>query len=609
MRLAEALEETATATLRRVAEAHGLAHDEGTTRDELIARIADRLAEPTYLDEQARGLTDAERSVLTSARASAGELRGLLVDSDHPGAAEDLANRGWLYRVFAAGGPLRGEVYVVPDEVLAVLPAAEPVTMPPADAPVPAEPRWSDPAFSVLTLVSALTRPGGQLEEEVRSWSEEPGGWAWDARWSFVRHVALSAGWLVHRADGGLAPAPHLPWLLDDPRTVADRAWRAYARDASWSDLAQAGIAEVPAEARDGTELVDIVGVRRAITAVVEQLPEGGWLRLDALSDWLRQRHPTLVREQLSPRGLLVLHEVGWSQVEAVLLRYVVLGPLYWLGVVAASRDGQLISRRTRTSGAGAAGPEACRWEGVAELVAPATTRLGALLRAEQYLVLRERSRVSRYHLVQAHVAAALASGGSIDDCRVLLGQLTQANVPDAVDERLRVWDQRFGALVIRPAVLLEGRSAGDVDAVAGDERVRSFVRGRVAPTLVEVAAADALELAAALRASGHLPRVDAALRLAADAKSAYAGLVDEQVLEFLLVNLLAFQLAWPERLAELEGSTALMERLEHQFPPARLAELRAAAKRLAGGLGSRPAPATARRRPGSRAKPLKPKL
>jgi hypothetical protein len=61
-------------------------------------------------------------------------------------------------------------------------------------------------------------------------------------------------------------------------------------------------------------------------------------------------------------------------------------------------------------------------------------------------------------------------------------------------------------------------------------------------------------------------------------------------VLEFLLVSLLAFRTAWPERLAELEGSTGLLERLEHQFPPARLAELRTAAERLAGTLASAPA-------------------
>jgi hypothetical protein len=122
---------------------------------------------------------------------------------------------------------------------------------------------------------------------------------------------------------------------------------------------------------------------------------------------------------------------------------------------------------------------------------------------------------------------------------------------------------------------------------------------------VVEVPAAQALELAAALRDSGHLPRVDAALRLSADPRRAYAGLIDEQVLEFLLVSLLAFQRAQPEQLASLEGSTMLLERLERQFPPQRLAELRAAADRLAGNLGSAASPPRPKpkRRPAARKK------
>jgi hypothetical protein len=179
------------------------------------------------------------------------------------------------------------------------------------------------------------------------------------------------------------------------------------------------------------------------------------------------------------------------------------------------------------------------------------------------------------------------------------LQRLTQSDLPASVDERLRVWDQRFGALAVRPAVLLEARTAAELDEAIADERVRSFIRGRLSGTVVEVAAADALELAAALREADHLPRVDAALRLSSDSRRAYTGLVDEQVLEFLLVSLLAFATARPERLAELEGSAALQERLERQFPPERLRELRVAAARLAGELKASPPPRR-QRRPGS---------
>src|SRR5207302_11047285 len=140
--------------------------------------------------------------------------------------------------------------------------------------------------------------------------------------------------------------------------------------------------------------------------------------------------------------------------------------------------------------------------------------------------------------------------------------------------------------VAVRPAVLIEARSAAELDEAIADERVRPFVRARIGPMVAEVPAGDVLELAAKLREAGHLPRVDAALRLAAEPRRAYAGLVDVQVLEFLLVSLLAFQRARPEQLAQLEGSLTLLERLERQFPRERLGELRAAADHLAGELG-----------------------
>lgn len=588
MRLAEALEQSATATLRRLADAHGLGHDESATRDELIARLKERLGDARYLEEQLSSLTAEERAILASAHPSGGELRGLLVDAEHPGAAETLADRGWLFRIFAASGPLRGEVFVVPEEALELLPAPAEKIGPRAVAHPPAESRWTDPAFSLFALTSALTRSGGDLEAELRPWSQEPGGWAWDARWTFLRHLASAAGLLVHGADGALAPASQLPRLLDDPPHVAERLWRGFVRDRGWSELLRSGLAT-------DEDLVDAAALRQSMVEVLEGLPAGEWFTWQELSSWLQRAHPTLVREQLTPRGLVQFHAADWPALEEPLLRYFCLGPLYWLGQVAASRDGALFSRRPPARSVQA---EACHWEGAADLVAPARVQLGTLLRAERYLVLRQRDRISRYHLVQAHVAGALGSGGSIAECRQLVSKLTQAALPAEIEARLAAWDRRFGALDIRPAVLLAARSAADLDAVLAEERVRPFVRSRLGPEVVEVAAADALELAAALRDADHLPRVDAALRLGAEPGRAYAGLVDEQVLEFLLVSLLAFRQAWPERLAELEGSAALLERLEHQFPPARLAELRSAAQRLAGTLlNTRARPKRARRR------------
>src|ERR1700686_5207665 len=123
MLLREGLDLSSTAALRRMASTHGLVYDDATTRGELIERLAERfLVEPTFLAEQLERLPEDERATLQAARASGGELRGLLVERDHPGAGEALIERGLLFRIFAAAGPLRGEVFEVPAEVLVLLP-------------------------------------------------------------------------------------------------------------------------------------------------------------------------------------------------------------------------------------------------------------------------------------------------------------------------------------------------------------------------------------------------------------------------------------------------------------------------------------------------------
>jgi hypothetical protein len=587
VRTGSALEALATGALRRIAAAHGLAVDDGTTRADLVDRLLERLSSTRYLSDFIASLPRDEQEALRAARASNGEIRGFLLDRDHPGAAEALVERGLLFRTFSVAGPRRGEVFALSDEMRELLPGPPPAELPPmlAEARI-AERRATDPAFSLFALTSTLQRPGSDVHKEVEGWSEEPAGWDHQARWSFLRHIAHESGLLVAHGSAPLGPAPSLPRLLNDHPALAERLRRTYLHDHGWSDLAEAGV-------EGALELADATLVRAPVVQAVERLPTASWVDFRAFAEWLRGTNPEVLREQLDARGRLLLESVGWDQLEVRLMRYIVLGPLYWLGIVAITGDGSAFARREP---ARPQQPEPCTWETATELVAPVRAELGTLLEAERYLVLESRGRPSRYRLLQQHVAAALGSGGSIADCRRLLLRLTQAKLPEVVEERLAAWTERFGALSVRPAVLLEARSAEDLDSVLGDDAVKGFVQRRLGPAVAEVAAADALELAAVLRASGDMPRVDAALRLSAEPRRAYATMIDEQVLEFLLVSLLAFQHARPERLAELEGASSLLQRLQRQFAPERLRELRAAAQHLAGELRAMPPPSRAPR-------------
>jgi hypothetical protein len=457
--------------------------------------------------------------------------------------------------------------------------------------------------FSIFTLVSLRQRQAGaapeasagtrasQLRSETEGWTREPGGWDWPERWSFLEHLCVALGLI---ADGRLASTARLARLFGERAQLTNRLWQAYLRDRSWPELGRAGVphGDELAEQADPTTL------RGSVLHELARLEPGRWLTLAELSAWLRRAAPTLVREHLDARAA-VLHDPatgkplfdddGWALVEGPLLRYLALGPLYWLGVVATDDAGERFTL-TPLGGALLGQPaeapadrqaEQCVWDG-GVFQAPARADLGQLLRVERYLQLDQRAQVSRYRLERTGIAAALLAGGSVDECRRLLVGLG-GPLPEAVDAGLSDAEAEFGALVLRPAVLLEARSAAQLDALDP-----TLLRSRPGPTVGEVPASQALAVAEELRRLGHLPRVDASLRLLAG-RRAYQSLVDEQVLEFLLVSLLAFERARPEALAQLEGAPALAERLEGLFPDERLAQLRTAADHLAGRLTSEP--------------------
>lgn len=607
MRVAEGLDQLATSALRALAAAHALPVDEATTRAELLERLTERLTDPAYLSEQIAGRPEAEQDVLLAVRAAGGQSRGFLLERKHAGVLRDLVDRGLLFRTFTAAGPRRGEVFTAPEEVLRLLPEpndGERTPEPPPSTEPPGERRTTDPAFNLFTLASFLVRKPPReaaFADEVR-WVEEPGGWSWQERWAFLRHLAQVAGLLTRRAESELAVAPTLADLLSDAPALRERVWRAYTRDREWSELARANVPH----AQTLAEQVDASVLRAVILEQVARLVDAGWVDFEAFADWVRRSTPTFLREQLDARSAalrdpttdepLLDQPSTWARIEIPLLRYTLLGPLYWLGVLASSPDGQRIAvtrsggglLRSGTAEILARPADPCTWEADTLLLAPPRTELGALLRAERYLLLEERGRPSRYRLDREYVATALAGGGSVAECQALLERLTQGPLPPRVAADLDSWGERFGALALRPAVVLEARTPADLNAALELRAVHALVKRRLGDTSAEVAASDALEVAAALRAAGHLPRVDAALWLMAG-RRAYAGLVDEQVLEFLLVSLLAFERARPEQLADLEGAPSLIERLEGVFPGERLATLRATAARLAGELSQTP--------------------
>ena len=313
VRARDAFDQSASSLLRRIAVEHGLPVAASSTRAELVEGLAARFAEPRHLEVVLSALDAASRSALAAARQTGGEVRGLLLarhlGTDDPRAAQALVDRGLLVRTFAPTGPHRGEVFAVPDEVLALLPepqAAGPsFSIEPAPAPERGDRRTSDPAFSLFALASFLQRhPASELagdgrrpaafHAETHQWAQEPGGWPWIARWVFFQRLALAAHYLEHDPEGSLRPAPRLRQALDQRGGLVTRLWEAYLglREARDTDVVRAEIphADVIAEQSDPEVL------RGVIVNALRSIPPGEWWTIQDVDRSIRERTPELLK-------------------------------------------------------------------------------------------------------------------------------------------------------------------------------------------------------------------------------------------------------------------------------------------------------------------------
>src|SRR5262249_61063428 len=103
------------------------------------------------------------------------------------------------------------------------------------------------------------------------------------------RQVGGASGVLMTRSHGALAMGPGLARLLNDPPRLSERLWRAYRDLRGWSELAEVGI-DHPEDVADASL------VRAAVVEAVERLPEGSWIGVRGVFNWVRAAHPALWR-------------------------------------------------------------------------------------------------------------------------------------------------------------------------------------------------------------------------------------------------------------------------------------------------------------------------
>ena len=626
MKLREALQECTLALLRKIADSHGMVVDEATLRSELVEKLSCRLVEAGQLQSCLGALSSEEMELLRVVRAQGWISKAFLLDRRLPqavrarrarvGAASSpltsLLHKGLLYRSFAPVGDWRGEVYHVPEElwegISAVLPAPggeEKPRVAPREEPQRVEERNSP--LDLFCLLSFLRREGlrlvqgfmsradlAKLEREAGAGSALSGS-ADAERWRFLLHLCLAAGWVV-RQGNRLKPGRSAARALSGSRNeLRLRLLERYLRDRAWSDLAGAGRVRQAL----GSQRIDEASARRVVMHLIDEWAGNGWVDEDALIAAVRAHSPDFLREDYgSPSWGMVdaategeLHgPESWDLVEGEWLRYVLRGPLYWLGIVrrgtTPGQPGnafQLVHRYGVHADDVPREQEAqgfLRISATLEVVAPENVDLELLYRLEPYMEFVSRSGESHYRLTKASVLAALDEGGSWEELRELLSVAHVAGLPETLLRKLEKWAAEYGRYVLEAPLIIWASTPEDADRLKALPRVAPCLGPWLGPNSFRVVPERLWELLDAMKRSGLSVRVDPAVRRWGPRRAA----MDHGLLKECLFALRLLHSLHPE--ADMGETAAAVRRLEAALGPEEAAEVgrrvRDAASRLA---------------------------
>jgi hypothetical protein len=152
----------------------------------------------------------------------------------------------------------------------------------------------------------------------------------------FYSELVMSAGLITE--NGQVSPENTRQFFELSRGEAISYLWRRWKKEA-----AQLELDLVPEFEIDGEPELDNLGVRRKILDWLESLPADDWWSIGSFVAQIKERDPDFLRSggeydswfiKQSDSGEFLSGFQHWDDVEGSLLRYFLVGPLHWLGLV-----------------------------------------------------------------------------------------------------------------------------------------------------------------------------------------------------------------------------------------------------------------------------------
>ena len=350
----------------------------------------------------------------------------------------------------------------------------------------PAAPKWQPPlqvVHALLAAVKLITSEEQPVPEDARPFLEMPRGEA--------------LAWLVR----GWRQSPAFNELRLVPGLICEGAWHN-----------------------------DPLIARERVLSRLSDVPEGFWWNLESFVQAMFTLEPDFQR----PAGdfdTWLIRDVHtgdplngiqhWQRVDGALVRYLITGPLHWLGIIdlASPAEGHLPTAFRFSAWAdrlllGQPVTQLLKEDQLLGVISDGTITASSLTsRLARYQVSRfclwldETGNSYTYKLSPASLRAAAKQGLKITHLETLLNKFSEAPPPSLV-KALHQWDQKGGQVQIHPAVILRVENPRILQVLRESPAAR-FIGEPLGPTAVILNPGAEEKVAAALARLGYLTDVE----------------------------------------------------------------------------------------------------
>ena len=399
---------------------------------------------------------------------------------------EALWYRGFLYRAFDETAEGMLEFYYMPQELLVQFPGAfegeedeVAATLEPAEQPDGAPSRGLVDAVDDLTTLLAEALRSVEKEDERLSVDDlllDPN----PDRYSLLLNLAAEKGWL-REDESGLRPTRSaVVWLKKSREAqlfeLAD-AWS----NSGWNDLCH-----TPGLICEGLNWQNDPILAR--TALFDALPQTEhWYSLEALVDLIRISNPDFQRpdgnydtwyvRDTQTGGYLAGFD-SWEHVEGRLIRFLILGPMNWLGItVPSGRPEDAVFRLSELGLKWLAGRQPQEQEDKIPIVVHEDATVLVAHNSERYLRFQvarvaeleavDGKKPYRYRLTPASLALAGEQGISADRLVRFLTKASGSEIPKSLQRAVSRWSENG----------VEGRLESVIVLRVSDEKILQTLR------------------------------------------------------------------------------------------------------------------------------------